>query len=363
MVNKKTMIGLAVLAAIGLLVASLKYPIDIPSEEVVILPSCQNVETLTDMLTDDFDPHWSPDGKQIAFVGHHEGNSEVYVMDMATRAMTNLSRSKYDDYNPIWSPDGHYLAYFHRQIPYSRDAFQLRVVEVATKRIYPATPDYGSIIPGYVRWTPDSKKLLFLAYPGWGNYDLATKVLHIDPGLGHIGPGEIGIRSSDGQGALAINSDTPDGLPMKLVLADALGQYHTVLQLNISFALDSWSPTRDQIAFYSYTGVYVLDVPTGNYRDFIQGAGKIMTVDWSPDGNYLASLIATASARKVAVADIRSGAVCSFGSDNLPHRSIDQPVRYRYIYSDPQWSPTDDQVVFSSGSDGASNLILLTMPS
>jgi Tol biopolymer transport system component len=173
----------------------------------------------------------------------------------------------------------------------------------------------------------------------------------------------LSVQSRDGQVATVANSTTSDGLPMKLLLADnPSSQPRELLQLNIGFTPASWSPTRDQLAFYSYAGVYVLDIPTGNYRDFIQGLGKIMTVHWSPDGNYVSALFGTASARKMAVADIRSGAICGYGSDNLPHRYVHQPIRYRYIYSDPQWSPTGNQAVFSSGAWGATNLILITMP-
>ncbi|MBZ0288856.1 MAG: hypothetical protein K8I30_14660, partial [Anaerolineae bacterium] len=94
---------------------------------------------------------------------------------------------------------------------------------------------------------------------------------------------------------------------------------------------------------------------------FIQGQGKIMTVDWSPDGNYLASLIAGPTSRKVAIADIRSGAACVFGRDYRWLRYIRRPAIYSYIYSAPQWSPNGDQVVFSSGLRGDANLILLTV--
>jgi Tol biopolymer transport system component len=368
MINKRMVVGViaVILASFGIVRL---IRLTNPTPEPVILPRCPHVEVLTSTTADDLDPRWSPDGTSIAFVGHHEGNPEVYLLDVATRALTNLSRSRYDDYQPMWSPDGRYLAYFHRQVPRSKEAIQLRIIEIATRHIRAVTRDYRSIAPWNVRWSADSSQLRFWAHPGWYSYDLISQVLrrededNTSPNYPWYDP-RMPVMSSDGRGASVKTSNRDYGLPNTLLLSDETsGKTYPILQLNIGFAVDSWSPTRDQIAFYSYAGVYVIDLPTGNYRDFIQGVGKIMTVDWSPDGNYLASLVtAPTNARKVVIADIRSGAACVFGRDYRWLRYIRRPTVYSYIYSDPQWSPNGDQVVFSSGYRDTSNLTLITMP-
>jgi Tol biopolymer transport system component len=84
---------------------------------------------ITNTPNDDLAPVWSPDGQRIAFVGHHEGNPEVYVLELASGAITNVSNSPLDDYAPLWSPDGQSIAFLRRE---NTRPYNLGVVEVAT---------------------------------------------------------------------------------------------------------------------------------------------------------------------------------------------------------------------------------------
>ena len=55
----------------------------------------------------DFGPHWSPNGKQLAF----ESNGEVWVIDLTTGDGRQLTANVWPDYPPVWSPDGTRLAF------------------------------------------------------------------------------------------------------------------------------------------------------------------------------------------------------------------------------------------------------------
>src|SRR5437868_11859799 len=51
-------------------------------------------------------PHWSPDGKRLAFVSARDGSPQVWTIDIASneqKKVTNISTGASD---PIWSPDG-----------------------------------------------------------------------------------------------------------------------------------------------------------------------------------------------------------------------------------------------------------------
>ena len=74
-----------------------------------------NVQRLTDNNVGDNYPSWSPDGKKIAFRSSRSGNREVYVMDLATRDVTQLTGLEDGDEMgstvPDWSPDGAQIVY------------------------------------------------------------------------------------------------------------------------------------------------------------------------------------------------------------------------------------------------------------
>lgn len=76
----------------------------------------RNVERLTDSRGFDRDPHFSYDGRLLAFSSNREtGTYQVYVMDMETRAVRQLTRDSGDKTNPFWSPDGHRILFtLHR---------------------------------------------------------------------------------------------------------------------------------------------------------------------------------------------------------------------------------------------------------
>ncbi len=59
-----------------------------------------------------FTPAWSPDSREIVFTAPNSGNSEVYVIDVATGAMRNVSRNPAYDSDPVWSPDGTRIAFY-----------------------------------------------------------------------------------------------------------------------------------------------------------------------------------------------------------------------------------------------------------
>jgi Tol biopolymer transport system component len=59
----------------------------------------------------DFEPDWSPDGKQIAFTSLRDGIPHIYLYDLESSRVTNLSAPTSSDRRPAWSPDGSLIAY------------------------------------------------------------------------------------------------------------------------------------------------------------------------------------------------------------------------------------------------------------
>ena len=53
-----------------------------------------------------------PRANQIAFESDQDGNWNIYLLDMRTNIVRNLSQNPADDYAPAWSPDGKSLIYY-----------------------------------------------------------------------------------------------------------------------------------------------------------------------------------------------------------------------------------------------------------
>lgn len=66
---------------------------------------------LTDNAADDLMPAWSSDGEQIAFVSRRDGNWEIYVMKADGTEVVRLTHNEADDWTPAWSPDGDEIAF------------------------------------------------------------------------------------------------------------------------------------------------------------------------------------------------------------------------------------------------------------
>ena len=82
-----------------------------------------NEERLTDDPAPDEAFAWSPDGDRIAYVSYRGGadtgsigigNAEVFVIDVRTGRVRNLSRDPAWDGDPAWSPDGRWIAFTRR---------------------------------------------------------------------------------------------------------------------------------------------------------------------------------------------------------------------------------------------------------
>ena len=59
-------------------------------------------------------PDISPDGAKVAFAALQGGVGDIYIVDLRTRELTNLTKDGFADSGPTWSPDGRSLIYIAR---------------------------------------------------------------------------------------------------------------------------------------------------------------------------------------------------------------------------------------------------------
>ncbi|TLN05617.1 hypothetical protein FDZ74_13435 [bacterium] len=59
----------------------------------------------------DFDPAWSPDGTRIAFTSLRTGRPHIFLYNLETGNLQELSATRYYDRQPTWSPSGMQIAF------------------------------------------------------------------------------------------------------------------------------------------------------------------------------------------------------------------------------------------------------------
>jgi Tol biopolymer transport system component len=102
----------------------------------------------------DFDAAWSPDGKQIVFRSHRDGDEEIYVMNSDGSNQTNLSNNPgRGDWSPVWSPDGKRIAFFSEREGKSG----IWVRNMDRSNAVPVGTPQG--VNDYPTWSPDSKRI------------------------------------------------------------------------------------------------------------------------------------------------------------------------------------------------------------
>ncbi len=111
-------------------------------------------------------PTWSPDGHRIAFMALTGGTSDIYIYDLTTQALKNMTSDVYGDIQPAWSPDGKWIAFaterFTTQLSIlSVGAYQLALLDPDTGEIKPA-PSFKGAKQINPQWSADSKNLYFV---------------------------------------------------------------------------------------------------------------------------------------------------------------------------------------------------------
>ncbi|HEX9345256.1 MAG TPA: hypothetical protein VF900_04990, partial [Candidatus Acidoferrum sp.] len=77
----------------------------------------KQVRQLTQGDTDEHSIDWSPDGKEILFASNREPNQDeffnydLFTLRVADSSIRRLTATEYNEHEPLWSPDGKHIVY------------------------------------------------------------------------------------------------------------------------------------------------------------------------------------------------------------------------------------------------------------
>jgi Tol biopolymer transport system component len=145
-----------------------------------------NPQRLTHNNVIDNTPSWSPDGRQIAFSSARSGVWEVYIIELATRVVRQLT----DDLSstPDWSPDGRQIV-FERfiNIPNGINPKTIYVMDADgqhQRRVLPDPPLDGPPTFRYLpRFSSDGEDILFYESQWFKEGDVKRFIVQRSSGL------------------------------------------------------------------------------------------------------------------------------------------------------------------------------------
>jgi TolB protein len=117
----------------------------------------KQIKTFTYVV--DYEPFWSPDGKQIALISSRHGGMKVHVMDASSEGhgsdMRQITFGDAEDDTPAWSPNGNQIAF----VSIRDGVSQIFVMNADGTNIRQLTKGKAENI--HPTWSPGSERILF----------------------------------------------------------------------------------------------------------------------------------------------------------------------------------------------------------
>jgi Tol biopolymer transport system component/DNA-binding winged helix-turn-helix (wHTH) protein len=133
-------------------------------------------------------PHWSPDGKRIAFSGTQSGKPwNLFVVSVAGGTAEQLTHGPISDLDASWSPEGKTIAFGPTRQENGKQIPSIEFLDVATRKLTALPGSDGICCP---RYSPDGRYLIAThsTYDDIQLYDFATaKWTTIVKDLGPVG--------------------------------------------------------------------------------------------------------------------------------------------------------------------------------
>ncbi|MFZ2491508.1 MAG: BamA/TamA family outer membrane protein [Thermoanaerobaculia bacterium] len=124
-------------------------------------------------LEQQLSPTFSPDGRRVAFSAFRENQSDIFLYDLESGEITNVTSDGFFDAAPVFSPDGKWLVYSSVGEVHAK-LFRLNLAD-PRERYQLTSGEWNDIDPSY---SPDGKRIFFSSDKQTGrNLAEAVKIL------------------------------------------------------------------------------------------------------------------------------------------------------------------------------------------
>ena len=255
-------------------------------------------------------PHWSPDGKKIAFMTSRDGiNYEIYVMNADGTSQTRLTNNADLDAEPSWSPDGTKIVFRsdrdnHNYQIYVMNADGSEQTNISNNTAADIHPD----------WSPDGTKIAF---------------------------------ASDRAGSYQVYVMNADGSEQTRLTNPAFGYQ------------PSWSPDGTEIAFISSRDyqVYVMNADGSEQTNISNNPAVHDNPDWGPatatEPEDTTPPVITVPEDITEEATSPYGAEVSFEEEVTAEDDVDGAVDVSCDYNSGDTFPIGETVVTCTAEDAA----------
>lgn len=252
------------------------YVLDVESGEI---------RQLTHNTADDIRPDWSPDGTRIAFQSDRDGNYEIYVMDAYGNNASRLTYDEGRDMRPVWSIDGQSFLFLSDR---TGDP-EIFVMDVDGQNAQNLTQNPAR--DWAPAWSPDNREILFMSDRDVddGTYEIYRQDL-ADGATTRLTDNAftdwMPSWSPDGEW-IVFASDRAEG-DWEIFVMDAEGEAIHLRRLTENPGMDwwpMWSWDGSKIAFASEQGgaleIHVMDPDGGSQERLAEGYAEADHPRWA----------------------------------------------------------------------------------